>query len=71
MLFYPCFTVLPPVLEFRVDSRGEKIYKQAKGGVLERMDNIETTKLINYRKQNFGDYIIPGSKLKHGIENSN
>ncbi|KAG0672100.1 hypothetical protein C6P45_004115 [Maudiozyma exigua] len=70
MLFYPGFTVLPPVLIFRVDSRRETVYQQAERDVLQRMDDIETIKPINYRKQNFGDYAIPELRLKDGVENS-
>ncbi|CAB4254854.1 similar to Kazachstania africana KAFR_0B05180 hypothetical protein [Maudiozyma barnettii] len=68
MLFYPGFTVLPPVVIFRVDSKSTEIYDQAEKDILERMDNIANIEPINYRKQNYGDYKIPELTLKDGIE---
>lgn len=68
MLFYPGFSVLPPVVTFRTDSRREEVYANAEKAVLERMDNLATVEPIHYRRQNFGDYNIPEMTLKEGLE---
>lgn len=68
MLFYPGFTVLPPVVIFRSDSKRPEVFDNARKTILERMDEIETIEPIRYRKQNFGDYKMPGVILKDGLE---
>ncbi|GMM58079.1 hypothetical protein DAKH74_046950 [Maudiozyma humilis] len=56
MLFYPGFTVLPPIVTYRADSRRDEVYKNAEKAVLERIDNIDNVEPIHYRVQNAGDY---------------
>ncbi|GMM54385.1 hypothetical protein DAKH74_010010 [Maudiozyma humilis] len=68
ILFYPGFTVLPPLVTYRTDSRREEVFENAKKAVIERMDNIATLEPIHYRRQNFGDYTIPQMTLKEGLE---
>ncbi|KAG0670336.1 hypothetical protein C6P45_002469 [Maudiozyma exigua] len=67
-LFYAGFSVLPPIVTFRADSRREEVYVNAEKAVLERMDNLATVEPIHYRRQNFGDYTIPELTLKEGLE---
>lgn len=68
MLFYPGFTVLPPIVTYRADSRRDEVYQNAEKAVLERIDNIENVEPIHYRVQNAGDYVIPELTLKEGLE---
>ena len=68
MLFYTGFEVLPQIVIYQTDGRKEEGFKEAVDEVIERFDNFDSVKPINYRKQNFGDYEIPSLRLKEGLE---
>ncbi|CAL8465225.1 g4760 [Coccomyxa elongata] len=70
ILYYPGYDVLPPFVTFDTfpghvpPERWEKICADMK----ERLLTLDTTEPIAYRKQNFGDYTMPGLELKPGLE---
>ncbi|GMM53493.1 hypothetical protein DAKH74_001090 [Maudiozyma humilis] len=68
LLFYTGFDVLPPVVIYQTDGRKEEGFNEAVSEVTKRLDSFDSTKPINYRKQNFGDYEIPSLRLKEGLE---
>lgn len=64
ILFYPGYTVLPPFVSYRVDRLDEAGFLAVSSRLRERMKTIETTPPIPYRRQNFGDYVIPTMQLR-------
>lgn len=68
LLFYTGCEVLPPIVIYQTDGRKEEGFQEALDLVKERIDNFDSVKPINFRKQNFGDYEIPSLRLKAGLE---
>lgn len=68
LLFFTGMTVLPPFVTYKTDSATEEVFQNEAKKLRETLKNIETIKPINYRKQNFGDYNLPGCTLKEGLE---
>lgn len=63
MLYYPGFDVLPPFVEYRVRAMDEARFAEVSGRLGERLDTLATAAPIAFRKQNFGDYLIPSMEL--------
>lgn len=66
-LFYPGFDVLPPHIFYRVQKTDAERFKVMCQELAHRLDNLETTTPIPFRKQNFGDYEIPAMTLREDI----
>lgn len=64
ILYYPGYEVLPPHVVYQVDRFKEADFERAAENVRERMRTLETTAPIRYRRQNFGDYLIPAMTLR-------
>lgn len=64
ILYYPGYEVLPPHVVYRVDRLKEADFERAAEQLRERMRTLETTAPIRYRRQNFGDYLIPAMTLR-------
>ena len=69
MLFYPGFDVLPPLVFYQADRTTKTEFEMIKQAIIERVNTLEVTQAINYRKQNFGDYTIPQMQLKPHLVN--
>ncbi|CCC67253.1 hypothetical protein NCAS_0A06950 [Naumovozyma castellii] len=69
ILFYVGFDILPPFVLYGTMSlkEGKELDATAKR-LCDQLDNVQSVKPINYRKQNFGDYDIPSLVLKEGRE---
>jgi NAD(P)H dehydrogenase (quinone) len=67
MLFYPGFEVLPPFLLYRSSRVDEAAYVAACSELGQRLDTLESTTPIPYRRQNAGDYEIPALTLRPDI----
>lgn len=68
ILFYPGYTVLPPFVAYRVDRLDDGGFLAVSDRLRERMRTIATTAPIPYRRQNFGDYVIPTMQLRPELE---
>lgn len=68
ILFYPGYTVLPPFVAYRVDRLDDAGFQGVSTRLRERMRTIETIPPIPYRRQNFGDYVIPTMQLRPELE---
>lgn len=64
ILYYPGYEVVPPHVIYRVDRFTDADFEQAAGRLRERMRTLATTAPIPYRRQNFGDYLIPAMTLR-------
>ncbi|NVM75494.1 NAD(P)H dehydrogenase (quinone) [Duganella sp. SG902] len=67
MLFYPGMDVLPPFLLYRTRSVDEARFAAIREELGRRLDTLETTPPIPYRRQNHGDYEIPAMTLKSDL----
>ncbi len=67
ILYYPGFDVLPPFVAYRVDRLDEAGFATVSAGLRDRMRRLETEAPIPYRRQNGGDYDIPGLRLRPGL----
>ncbi|MEP9315535.1 NAD(P)H-dependent oxidoreductase [Pseudomonas sp. LABIM340] len=68
VLHYPGFDVLPPYLVYRTSRVDAQRYAQIEQELGERLDNLQTTAPIPFRRQNGGDYDIPALTLREEIE---
>ncbi|CUS24603.1 LAQU0S17e02784g1_1 [Lachancea quebecensis] len=68
MLFYPGFTVLPPIVLHNTISVTEQGFQNASNEIRQRLRNIYSIRPIPYRKQNYGDYLIPSLVLRDDIK---
>ena len=68
VLYYPGFDVLPPYLVYRTSRVDAQRYAQIERELGERLDNLQTTAPIPFRRQNGGDYDIPALTLREEIE---
>ncbi|WP_343733260.1 NAD(P)H-dependent oxidoreductase [Duganella sp.] len=64
MLFYPGMEVLPPFLLYRTRSVDAARFAAIREELGRRLDTLESTPPIPYRRQNHGDYEIPAMTLK-------
>lgn len=67
MLFYPGFSVLPPVVFYQVQKSAETRFSSWCDTLATRLDTLETCEPIHFRRQNHGDYVIPALTLKEEI----
>lgn len=68
ILFYPGLAVLPPFVAYRADKTNSSIFESTAGQLRERMRSIQTTEPIPYRRQNYGDYLLPSMVLRDDID---
>lgn len=68
ILFYPGAAVLPPFVVYRADRLQPEDFPPIAGALRTRMQNLFTETPIAYRRQNGGDYDIPGCVLRPGLE---
>ncbi|MCP1623700.1 NAD(P)H-dependent oxidoreductase [Pseudomonas nitroreducens] len=68
VLHYPGFDVLPPYLIYRTSRVDADRYAQIERELGERLDTLQTTPPIPFRRQNGGDYDIPALTLREEIE---
>jgi len=68
ILFYPGYRVLPPFVAYRVDRLNDTGFSAVAKSLRVRMRSIENTAPLSYRRQNFGDYLIPTMRLKPDLE---
>jgi NAD(P)H dehydrogenase (quinone) len=64
ILFYPGYDVQPPFVAYKTDSLDEAGYQDLAEQLRARMRTIATIAPIPYRRQNFGDYLIPSAQLR-------
>ncbi|MFV3371350.1 NAD(P)H-dependent oxidoreductase [Pseudomonas sp. NY15435] len=67
VLHYPGFDVLPPYLVYRTSRVDAERYAQIERELGERLDNLQATTPIPFRRQNGGDYEIPALTLREEI----
>ncbi|WP_425317858.1 NAD(P)H-dependent oxidoreductase [Pseudomonas nitroreducens] len=67
MLYYPGFDVLPPYLVYRTSRVDAERYAQIERELGERLETLQTTAPIPFRRQNGGDYQIPALTLRDEI----
>ena len=70
ILYYPGYDVLPPFVVYKADKLDEAGFQATAERLRERMRTLATTSPIPYRRQNGGDYLIPGMQLRAGLEHS-
>lgn len=68
ILHYPGFDVLPPVVVYRSSKVDEARYAEESAALARRLDGLATDAPIPFRRQNGGDYSIPGLELREEIE---
>lgn len=68
VLHYPGFDVLPPYLVYRTSRVDPQRYAQIERELGERLDRLQTTVPIPFRRQNGGDYEIPALTLREEID---
>jgi NAD(P)H dehydrogenase (quinone) len=64
ILYYPGYDVLPPFVAYKTDSLDEARFEDIAEELRDRMRTIATIAPIPYRRQNFGDYLIPSGQLR-------
>lgn len=67
ILFYPGYAVLPPFVTYGADRLDEAGFAAAADALRGRMRTLATAAPIAYRRQNFGDYLIPSMELRDGL----
>ncbi|WP_338761313.1 NAD(P)H-dependent oxidoreductase [Massilia sp. METH4] len=67
ILYYPGFDVLPPFVVYRAGKMGEARYAGVREAFTQRLDSLESTAPIPFRRQNGGDYDIPALTLREDI----
>lgn len=68
ILYYPGFTVLPPFVVHNTISVTEERFQRLSNEMRLYLKSIGSTKPISYRKQNYGDYLIPSLVLRDDIK---
>lgn len=68
ILFYPGFQVLPPFVVHRASKMSAERFREVKKDFEERLRTFAATEPIRYRRQNFGDYVLPSLQLKPELE---
>jgi NAD(P)H dehydrogenase (quinone) len=64
MLYYPGMEVLPPFMIYRTSRMDDARFAAACAELGQRLDTLQTTAPIPFRRQNDGDYNIPALTLK-------
>lgn len=64
MLFYPGFDVLPPLVFYRSDKLDDQRFAMMREELARRLDTLAETAPIPFRRQNYGDYLIPSLNLR-------
>ncbi|ENG6105384.1 NAD(P)H-dependent oxidoreductase [Serratia liquefaciens] len=67
ILYYPGFEVLPPFVLYRTGRVDEARFAEACNALGQRLDELEQTSPIPFRRQNAGEYEIPALTLKPDI----
>ncbi len=67
MLFYPGFTVLPPMVIYHTSKMNEQKFAAYCEELAGRLDNLWQTEPVPFRQQNAGDYTIPALTLRPDI----
>lgn len=67
ILHYPGFEVLPPFVLYRTGRVDEARFAEACNALGQRLDELEQTSPIPFRRQNAGEYEIPALTLKPDI----
>jgi NAD(P)H dehydrogenase (quinone) len=67
ILFYPGYDVLPPFVAYKTDGLDEAGFEALAERLRARMQALTTTPPIPFRRQNFGDYLIPSAQLRPGL----
>ncbi|WP_058959411.1 NAD(P)H-dependent oxidoreductase [Type-E symbiont of Plautia stali] len=67
MLFYPGFSVLPPLVFYRVQKSAQERFAGWCDTLATRLDTLADTAPITFRQQNGGDYTIPALTLKESL----
>ncbi|MCA8016921.1 NAD(P)H-dependent oxidoreductase [Burkholderia metallica] len=67
ILYYPGFDVLPPFVIYQTHRMDEARFAETRAALGKRLDALETTPPIPFRRQNAGDYEIPALTLKPEI----
>lgn len=67
MLFYPGFSVLPPLVIYRAGKTDEARYEHLRQQLFQRLDTLFETVPIPFRQQNSGDYEIPALTLQQEL----
>lgn len=68
MLFYPGFSVLPPLVFYRSDKTDAQHFAAQCDMLAQRLDTLDTIAPIPFRRQNHGDYQIPSLILRPDLE---
>lgn len=68
VLFYPGFSVLPPIVVYQAERVKEPDFALLEKSVRERIRNLSIDTPIPYRSQNGGDYVLPNMTLREGLE---
>lgn len=67
MLFYPGFSVLPPLMFYRVQKSAHEHFPDWCAALAARLDTLDITTPIAFRPQNGGEYHIPALTLKENF----
>lgn len=67
ILFYPGFDVLPPYVIYHTSKIDDAAFQRICAALGQRLDNLETTAPLPFRRQNGGDYAIPALTLRPEI----
>jgi NAD(P)H dehydrogenase (quinone) len=67
ILYYPGYDVLPPFVAYKTDSLDDAGFEAVAEQLRARMRTLATVPPIAYRRQNFGDYLIPSAQLRPGL----
>ncbi|WP_437887402.1 NAD(P)H-dependent oxidoreductase [Phytobacter sp. V91] len=67
MLFYPGFTVLPPMVIYHTSKMTEEKFAAHCAELAGRLDSLWQTEPVPFRQQNAGDYSIPALTLRSDI----
>jgi NAD(P)H dehydrogenase (quinone) len=70
ILHYPGFDVLPAFVTFDMDRLAADQFTAVAGRLRGAMRELFTAAPVAYRRQNGGDYTIPGCELRAGLERS-
>lgn len=67
MLFYPGFSVLPPLVLYRVQKSAQERFDGWCAALAQRLDRLAQDQPIAFRRQNGGEYAIPALTLREDL----
>ncbi|MCI1029146.1 NAD(P)H-dependent oxidoreductase [Pantoea dispersa] len=67
MLFYPGFSVLPPLVLYRVQKSAQERFADWCAALAQRLDRLAQDQPIAFRRQNGGEYVIPALTLREDL----